>query len=101
MQLGGQAYNITLVDPKRLRGSVGAGAHHGHASAEIIAPMPGKIVRVLAQAGARVKAGAGVVVVEAMKMQNELKAPKAGRVAELKARVGATVGHGEILVAIE
>jgi biotin carboxyl carrier protein len=63
--------------------------------------MPGKIVRVLVQAGAQVEAGAGVVVVEAMKMQNEMKAPKAGVVVSVKAEEGATVNAGDVLAVIE
>jgi biotin carboxyl carrier protein len=63
--------------------------------------MPGKIVRVLIEEGAQVEAGAGLVVVEAMKMQNELKSPKAGTVTELRARAGATVNAGDVLVVVE
>src|SRR5919112_1683932 len=49
----------------------------------------------------RVEAGDGLVVVEAMKMQNELKSPKAGTVVELRARAGATVNAGDVLVVVE
>ena len=63
--------------------------------------MPGKVVRVLVQEGDRVEAGAGLVVVEAMKMQNEMKAPKAGRIAQVNAREGDTVTAGAVLIAIE
>jgi biotin carboxyl carrier protein len=62
--------------------------------------MPGKIVRVLAAVGDMVEAGQGVVVVEAMKMQNEMKAPRAGRVVTLSAREGASVSAGEVLATI-
>ncbi|MFN2597555.1 MAG: biotin/lipoyl-containing protein [Pyrinomonadaceae bacterium] len=55
----------------------------------------------LIEEGATVEAGAGLVVVEAMKMQNELKSPKAGTVVELRARAGATVNAGEVLAVIE
>jgi len=58
-------------------------------------------VRVLVEAGAEVEAGAGVIVVEAMKMQNELKSPKSGRVVEITAQEGATVNAGEVLAVIE
>ena len=63
--------------------------------------MPGKVVRVLVERGQEVEAGAGLVVVEAMKMQNELKSPKAGTVVELRAAPGATVNAGDVLVVIE
>ena len=95
-----QVYTIALIDPKRLRSTAGMVAQAG-GSARIIAQMPGKVVRVLVELGAEVEAGAGLVVVEAMKMQNEMKAPKAGRVTTLNAREGATVNAGDVLAVIE
>lgn len=65
------------------------------------ASMPGRVVRVLAQPGDAVNAHQGVIVIEAMKMQNELKSPKAGRVAELRVAPGDTVASGEVLAVIE
>jgi biotin carboxyl carrier protein len=100
VHIGANSYQIKLIDPKRLSASNSAGAHH-HGSAEIVASMPGKVVRVLVEAGAEVKAGAGIVVVEAMKMQNEMKAPKAGTIIELNAVTGATVNAGDVLAVIE
>jgi len=93
-------YEVTLTDPKHLRG---AGAAHGHEAgrAQVVAPMPGKVVRVLVERGQQVEAGQGVVVVEAMKMQNEMKSPKTGTVAELRAEPGATVNAGDVLAVIE
>jgi biotin carboxyl carrier protein len=91
---------VTLSDPKRLRGAAAAGGEHG-GRAQIKAPMPGKVVRVLVEAGQTVEAGQPVVVVEAMKMQNELKSPKSGTVAELRAAPGATVNAGDVLVIVE
>ena len=98
--LGTNHYAVTLTDPKRLRGAAAASAH-GDGAARIVAPMPGKVVRVLVAEGASVDAGAGVVVVEAMKMQNEMKAPKAGTVTTLNVEVGTTVNGGDVLVIIE
>lgn len=98
--LRGQSHDVTIIDPKRLRSTQSSGAHHSGA-AEIISPMPGKIVRVLVETGAPVEAGAGVVVVEAMKMQNEMKAPKAGVVVSVNAEEGATVNAGDVLAVIE
>jgi biotin carboxyl carrier protein len=100
VELGGSRYQIRLRDPKRLSASNSAGAHH-HGSAEIVASMPGKVVRVLVETGAEVKAGAGIVVVEAMKMQNEMKAPKAGTIIKLNAVPGSTVNAGDVLAVIE
>ncbi|MEP6568596.1 MAG: biotin/lipoyl-containing protein [Acidobacteriota bacterium] len=98
--LRGQDYEVTVVDPKRLRSGQSSTAHHAGA-AEIISPMPGKIVRILVEAGANVAAGAGIIVVEAMKMQNEMKAPKAGIVVSINAAEGATVRAGDVLAVIE
>ena len=97
--LQGRARDVTITDPKRLRSTHSAGAHHAGA-AKIVSPMPGKIVRVLVEVGAQVETGTGIVVVEAMKMQNEMKSPRAGRVAEVKIAAGATVTAGEILLVI-
>jgi biotin carboxyl carrier protein len=63
--------------------------------------MPGRVVRVLLQAGDEVAAGEGVVVVEAMKMQNEIKSPKAGRVLEVRVTQGATVNANQVLAVVE
>ena len=96
-----ETYSLTLFDPKRLRSGHGSGAQAVDGAAQIVAPMPGKIVRVLVEAGARVEAGDGIIVVEAMKMQNEMKAPRAGVVAEIRAADGATVNAGDVLAVIE
>jgi biotin carboxyl carrier protein len=93
-------FEINLIDPKRLRGA-GAGAEHGEGLAEIKTAMPGKVVRVLAEQGAEIKAGEGVIVVEAMKMQNEIKSPKDGIVKEIRFFEGATVNAGDVLAIIE
>lgn len=69
--------------------------------ARIASPMPGKIVRVLVGEGDAVAEGQGIVVVEAMKMQNEMQAPRAGTVRSLRASPGATVASGEVLATIE
>jgi biotin carboxyl carrier protein len=95
-----QEYSIGIIDPKRLsRTQTGRG--HDHGLVEIVAPMPGKVVRVLVSEGADVTSGSGVLVVEAMKMQNELKTPKTGKVIAMKAQPGATVNAGEVLAVIE
>jgi biotin carboxyl carrier protein len=96
----GREIEVRLIDPKRLRGSGGAG-EHGDGLAEIKTAMPGKVVRILSEPGSTVQKGAGVLVVEAMKMQNELKAPKNGTVKEIRVSEGETVSAGDILALIE
>jgi biotin carboxyl carrier protein len=63
--------------------------------------MPGKLLRVLVREGEEVGAGQGLVVMEAMKMENELRAPRAGRVAQVAAREGTVVETGALLVVVE
>lgn len=96
--IDGYRFEIEVRDPRRWsRKSGGAGAEGVHS---IAAPMPGKVVRVLVALGDTVEAGQGLVVVEAMKMQNEMKAPRAGRVLAVAAKEGATVAAGEVLATI-
>lgn len=97
---GSKNYEIKIYDPKRLRGSGGAGGNADGAS-EIKTAMPGKLVRVLVEIGAEIKKGEGVLIVEAMKMQNEMKSPKDGIVKEIRFEEGATVNAGEVLAVIE
>ena len=91
---------IKIVDPKRLRSGQNSGGHH-HGVAQIVAPMPGKVVRVQVEAGATVEKGTGVVVVEAMKMQNELKSPRAGMVVAVNVKAGDTVNAGDVLAVLD
>jgi biotin carboxyl carrier protein len=98
--VGTTHYSVNLTDPKRLS-SVASVKAHGDDTARIIAPMPGKVVRVLVAVGDQVAAGAGIIVVEAMKMQNEMKSPKAGTVVALNIQTGATVNGGDVLAVIE
>ena len=100
VRVGRTSYQVSLADPKRLRGARVAG-HRDTGRAQVVAPMPGKVVRVLVEQGEAIETGQPVVVVEAMKMQNELKSPKAGTVVELHARVGETVNSGTVLAVIE
>src|SRR5205807_8872034 len=100
LTVGTQSYASTLTHPKRLRGA-GGPATHTDKAARIIAPMPGKVVRVLVEIGDQVEAGAGIVVVEAMKMQNEMKSPLAGTVVTLNVSAGITVNAGEVLAVVE
>ncbi len=95
----GHRFCVVASDPRRWsRKRAGA---HGPEREDIVAPMPGKIVRVLVEPGQALEAGQGVVVMEAMKMQNELKTRRAGRVAAVAVRPGETVSAGAILATIE
>ena len=98
--VGTASYVVTLTDPKRLRGAANTAAGD-HDAARIVAPMPGKVVRVLTEVGDQVEVGAGIVVVEAMKMQNEMKSPMAGTVVAMNVSPGATVNAGDVLAVIE
>lgn len=99
ISIGSRTFPAEVVDPRRWKRE--RNHHHAEGRQNIIATMPGKVVRVLVALGDQVEAGQGIVVVEAMKMQNEMKAAKAGRVVTLTAVPGATVNAGEILAAIE
>lgn len=98
--VNGTRIPVKVRDKKRLRGNAGAGAAAG-GKATLISPMPGKIVRVLVSVGDEVAANQGVLVVEAMKMQNEVQSPKAGKVTEIRVTEGQTVNAGEKLAVIE
>lgn len=99
IRIDGRSFRVEIFDPREMRGRKSAGASEGRH--HIAAMMPGKVVRVLVAQGDPVEAGQGLVVVEAMKMQNEMKSPKAGRVLEVKIRAEATVAAGEVLMVIE
>ena len=100
VDIRGRSYAVTIVDPKRLRSGQNSDRHH-HGVTEIQAPMPGKVVRVQVEAGASIEKGAGIVVVEAMKMQNEMKSPREGVVVAIKVKAGDTVNAGDVLAVIE
>jgi len=97
VHLAGEAVEVGLSEAV----SVAMGAAVARGPARITAPMPGKIVRVLVGPGTEVEAGDGVVVVEAMKMENELKAARAGRVRAVHVREGQAVDGGALLVELE
>jgi biotin carboxyl carrier protein len=86
-------------DPRSLHGRVRVVDDRG--PKKLTAPMPGKIVRVLVSQGADVEAGAGVLVVEAMKMQNEIKSPKKGIIQKVLVSEGAAVNAGDVLAIVE
>ena len=99
VSLDGFRFEVAVRDPRRL--ARGVARRGGEGVQTIAAPMPGKVVRVLVAAGDAVEADQGLVVVEAMKMQNELKAPRAGRIRAVATSEGATVAAGEDLITLE
>lgn len=97
--IDGHRFEIQARDPRRF--SRGAAGRAGVGRQTVVAPMPGKIIRILVSPGQEVEVGQGILVVEAMKMQNEMKAAKAGRVATISAQEGSVVKAGEVLAVIE
>ncbi|MGH9864113.1 MAG: biotin/lipoyl-containing protein [Candidatus Acidiferrales bacterium] len=99
VEINGHEYLIAIADPRQWRRDGNAmAAVEGHQ--QVVASMPGKIVRVMVRAGDIVEIGQGLLVVEAMKMQNEIKSPKAGKIERIAAREGQTVNAGEVLAVI-
>ena len=98
--VGSKRYAAEISDPRSFRGRKSrAGADAG--PQKLIAPMPGRIVRILVAEKSQVDLGQGLLVVEAMKMQNEIKSPKKGIVAKLAVVPGATVNAGDVLAIVE
>jgi biotin carboxyl carrier protein len=98
--VGSSRYAVELRDPRSLR-SRQASAADETGPRKIVAPMPGRIVRLLASEQSQVEAGQGIIVVEAMKMQNEIKSPKKGTVKKIVAAAGAAVNAGDVLAIVE
>ena len=90
-----------MVDGRRPRRHRGDAAAHAEGAQAIVSPMPGRVVRILVAPGDEVAARQPVVVVEAMKMENELRSPKAGRVKDVPVSEGASVDAGRVLVVVE
>ena len=100
VHIRGQTLRLDVADERRRRLRAAAG-FTVEGKQTIAAPMPGKVVKVLVKAGDEVEEGQGLVVVEAMKMENELKSPKAGKVVEVLAKEGQTVEMNAKLVVVE
>ena len=88
-----------VIDPREWRGRHGAAEVEGRQ--QIVAPMPGKIVRILVKPGDAVELGQGLIVVEAMKMQNEIRSPKSGAVEKIIAKEGDAVNAGDVLLWVD
>lgn len=99
--LRGQLTRFDVADERKLRMRAATAAFTVEGKQTITAPMPGKIVKIFVKVGDEVAEGQGLVVVEAMKMENELKSPKAGKVTEVITKEGATVENGAPLVVVE
>lgn len=94
-------FPIEILDERRLRMRRAAGTFTAEGRQVVTSPMPGKVVKVLVKPGDEVKQGDGLVVVEAMKMENELKSPKDGTVVEVRVTEGQAVEGGAKLCAVE
>jgi len=99
VRIGGRTFSFGIGDPARLLLAKGRGQARG--IGRLVAPMPGRVVKLLVEVGRQVTHGEGIVVIEAMKMQNELVAPRDGVVRELPVGEGTPVEGGALLAVIE
>jgi len=97
--LHGRRYAFSSYDPRSLQARRGA-AGYDDGPRTLHSPMPGRVLRILLAAGSAVEAQQGILVVEAMKMQNELKSPKSGTMARILVAEGETVTAGQALATI-
>ncbi len=99
VSLAGSQVPVEILDA---RTALRRAAHQAHSGVvHIRAPMPGKVVKLLAAEGAEVEANQGIVILEAMKMQNEIKAPKKGVVSKLGVTEGAAVNSGDLIATMD
>lgn len=99
VNMAGREFTAEIHDLRRLKHRRSSAAE-AEGQQNVLAPMPGKVVRVLAAAGETVEANKGIVVIEAMKMQNEVRAPKSGVVERMLATEGQAVNAGDVLAVI-
>jgi biotin carboxyl carrier protein len=97
--IDGRTHRLRLLDERRARRQAAAGGKEG--GREVRAAMPGKVVAVLVPTGTAVERGQGILVIEAMKMENEIGAPRAGTVSEVLVKPGQAVEAGELLARID
>ncbi|HEX2094277.1 MAG TPA: biotin/lipoyl-containing protein [Longimicrobiaceae bacterium] len=99
--IGGTRYDVEAVDERTRAIREMTGGADQETEKTVAAPMPGLVIRVEVEVGQPVRAGQGVVIVEAMKMENELKAPADGVVARIEVQAGQTVEKGATLIVLE
>jgi biotin carboxyl carrier protein len=102
LHLDGERYQVTVEDERThaIRAMTGS-SNVAHGPKSVRAPMPGLVVRVQVTAGDEVRAGQGVLIIEAMKMENELRAESPGRVSKVHAQPGQPVEKGAVLIEFE
>lgn len=98
--VGKDAYEVTVTDARSWRSRQRLAGTEGGPQ-KVTASMPGRVIRILANENARVTAGQGIVVIEAMKMQNEIRSPREGSVKRILVKEGLNVNAGETLAIIE
>ena len=99
LQTGSQEFTAEVIDPRAWSGRRHSGVE-AEGRQQIVAPMPGKVVRLLVREGDHVEAGQGLLVVEAMKMQNEIRSPKSGAIERVLAKEGQPVNAGDVLCVV-
>jgi len=98
--VGEWVYEVLIADPRSWRSrQMSSGGTSG--PQRLTASMPGKVVRILTTPGAHVKVGQGIAVIEAMKMQNELRSPRDGRINAILVKEGGAVNAGEVIAVVE
>jgi biotin carboxyl carrier protein len=95
----GREYRLAISDSREWKKNR-AGAAEAEGRQQVLAPMPGKVVRVLVATGDQVQVGQGLMVIEAMKMQNEIRTPKSGKIERLSVTGGQTVNAGEVVAVV-
>lgn len=101
VSVGCESFRIGVADERRRRAAGAAGRRDVGGRQDVRAMMPGKVVDILIAKGDRVEANQGLLIIEAMKMENEIRASGAGEVKEIKVAPGQTVNTGDLLVVIE
>jgi biotin carboxyl carrier protein len=100
VDIGDERYLIRVEEPTRFIIRTKGGAAAGHGAQTLVAPLPGRIVHVAVRPGDRIEKGDTLLVIEAMKMENEFKAGTSGTVAEVRVEAGQPVNGGDVLVVI-